>query len=219
MISASNGNEKVVLLDGSCNQLSKRYVGPWIYQPVAGDGRHIHPGHPQQRPQHGGSAHLHIRPWISQNPNSFGFAQVNQTQVFTFDGADDTWHESPFLHFGGFAEAQYYFTNQWFMNVDFGMRGILGFNQAGSYINALAAAGSSTYGLEFEPRSVEQVAAALWWRPIAALKFGLEYEYIQAKYLANIGEGGGIKAGTAAYENPSDRGTEHRVEFVGFFYF
>ncbi len=219
VISASNGNQKVVLLDGVVPKspsatLGHGFISPWL---VMGDI--FIPVIPSNGPNMAGSAHLHIRPWISQNPNSFGFAQVNQTQVFTFDGADDTWHESPFLHFGGFAEAQYYFTNQWFMNVDFGMRGILGFNQAGSYINALAAAGSSTYGLEFEPRSVEQVAAALWWRPIAALKFGLEYEYIQAKYLANIGEGGGIKAGTAAYENPSDRGTEHRVEFVGFFYF
>ena len=93
------------------------------------------------------------------------------------------------------------------MNVDFGIRAIYGVNYHGGYITGDGAA--------LEPRAIEQVGTSLWWRPVAALKFGLEYEYSQAKYLANLGE----PNAAGVYINPSDRGTEHRVEFVGFFYF
>jgi hypothetical protein len=224
VISASAGTPKVLLLDetqpsnNKSATLGHGYISPWV---VMGDI--FIPVIPSNGPNLAGSVHLHIRPWIGQSPSSFGFAQANTTQVYSFDGVDDTWHESPFHHYGGFAEAQYYFTNQWFMNVDFGMREIFGINQGGNYISALAVNATTTnLGLELEPRSVQQVAAALWWRPIAALKFGLEYEYMQTKYLANLSEFGTTpKTATAAtpYINPSDRGTEHRVEFVGFFYF
>ena len=31
----------------------------------------------------------------------------------------------------------------------------------------------------------QEVDATLWWRPIAALKFGLQYSYVHTDYLTN----------------------------------
>ena len=64
-----------------------------------------------------------------------------------------------------------------------------------------------------EPQTIQQMSATLWYRPIQAIKFGLQYSYLAAHYF-QMNTAPGL---TAA--NSSKFGDNHRVEFVGFFYF
>jgi hypothetical protein len=59
----------------------------------------------------------------------------------------------------------------------------------------------------------QQAFATLWYRPVQALKFGLEYTYVQTDYFQ-------IRGNTATgITNPSSTGQNHRVMFAGFFFF
>ena len=57
------------------------------------------------------------------------------------------------------------------------------------------------------------MSATLWYRPIQAIKFGLQYSYLAANYFQMT------TVPAAAPNNSSRFGDNHRVEFVGFFYF
>lgn len=102
--------------------------------------------------------------------------------------------------FGGFVQLQYYFTNQWFMNALWGM------NRAFN-VDLDRWMGTSTGA---DPAKFHQhYYLTLWYRPIEALKFGLEYAYARTDYFQKVQAGG--------YR--SDFGQDHRTLFVGFFFF
>ena len=73
-----------------------------------------------------------------------------------------------------------------------------------------------------------QAEVCLWYRPIQAIKFGLQYAYGSNQYF-QLTPGGNTATTTGLgntpfqnYTNPqntSNFGLAHRVEFVGFFYF
>jgi hypothetical protein len=58
-------------------------------------------------------------------------------------------------------------------------------------------------------KTLQHFYATLWYRPIQALKFGLEYAYARTDYFQKVQAG----------SNTSDFGQDHRVLFVGFFFF
>ena len=71
------------------------------------------------------------------------------------------------------------------------------------------------------PRRSSRLTVTLWYRPIQAIKFGLQYAYAAANYFQYL-----IPRrcncrwlSTANTVNRSNFGDDHRVEFVGFFYF
>jgi hypothetical protein len=73
-------------------------------------------------------------------------------------------------------------------------------------------------------QTIQQASFTLWYRPIQAIKFGLQYSYAAAHYFAYAYPNAslaGVPVGTAAANttNRSHFGDDHRVEFVGFFYF
>jgi hypothetical protein len=63
-----------------------------------------------------------------------------------------------------------------------------------------------------EPQTIQQAIVTLWYRPIQAIKFGLQYSYIAANYFQ-------MNTTPLNSANSSRFGDGHRVEFVGFFYF
>jgi hypothetical protein len=102
--------------------------------------------------------------------------------------------------FGGFVQLQYYFTNQWFANVIWAMNRVYGVNRD-QWMGTTTSA---------DPSKMHQhYYATLWYRPVQALKFGLEYTYARTDYFQNI------RAGS----NTTDVGENHRVLFVGNFFF
>jgi hypothetical protein len=66
------------------------------------------------------------------------------------------------------------------------------------------------WGLANEAQTIQQMNLTLWYRPIQAIKFGAQYSYAAARY---------FQYGTPSGVQRSNFGDEHRVEFVGFFYF
>jgi len=102
--------------------------------------------------------------------------------------------------FGGFVQLQYYFTNQWFANVLWGMNRVYGVDQD-QWMGTTTGA---------DPAKMHQhYYATLWYRPIQALKFGLEYTYARTDYFQKV----------QAASRISDFGEDHRLLFVGFFFF
>jgi len=102
--------------------------------------------------------------------------------------------------FGGFVQLQYYFTNQWFANVIWGMNRVYGVSRD-QWLGTTTSA---------DPAKMHQhYYATLWYRPIEALKFGLEYTYARTDYFQKV------QAGSCR----SDFGQNHRMLFVGNFFF
>ena len=106
--------------------------------------------------------------------------------------------------FGGYVQAQYYFTNQWYVNLVWGMNRAFGVDQD-RWI------GDTTANDPFKMN--QHYYAAIWYRPIQALKFGVEYTYVRTDYFQK--RTNGLVGASAS----SDVGENHRLMFGGFFFF
>ncbi|RLA88385.1 MAG: hypothetical protein DRG58_08095 [Deltaproteobacteria bacterium] len=110
---------------------------------------------------------------------------------------------------GGFAQLTYYFTNQWFLNAVYGInRGFDISNERDP--NAPGGYKFATVNAAADPVKMNQhYYLALYYRPIQALKFGLEYTYVRTDYFQY----------TTVQSERSDYGDNHRLMFGGFFFF
>ncbi|MBW2134788.1 MAG: hypothetical protein JRG72_06075 [Deltaproteobacteria bacterium] len=110
---------------------------------------------------------------------------------------------------GGFAQLTYYFTNQWFVNAVYGINRAYGIsnetdpNAPGGYKFA------TVVGNADPVKTNQHYYLALYYRPVQALKFGLEYTYVRTDYYQI----------TTVQSERSDWGDNHRLMFGGFFFF
>jgi hypothetical protein len=154
-----------------------------------------------------GTASLMTQWWIGQGVQAFGFqgdtmfykAQTSNNRAFQpFEAVLQP-------RFGGEVQGQYYFTNQWFLTAAYGLS--RGFHTTGTQTG-------NTWAVAGDPiRTWQQAEMVLWYRPVQAIKFGLEYAYGYNQY---------YQITTTPANGPGDTssvGNAHRVEFVGFFYF
>lgn len=114
---------------------------------------------------------------------------------------------------GGFAQLTYYFTNQWFANL------VYGINRAFDISNEMDAGAPGFYKFATfgDPVKMNQhYYACLYYRPIKALKFGLEYTYVRTDYFQRTGP---VTGAAPAGRTVTDYGENHRVMFAGFFFF
>ena len=102
--------------------------------------------------------------------------------------------------FGGYVQLQYYFTNQWYVNLLGGMNRVYGVDRD-RWMGTAVGSDPARYN--------EHCYATLWYRPIQALKFGLEYTYARTGYFQKV----------LVTTQDNDVGENHRVLFVGFFFF
>jgi hypothetical protein len=128
--------------------------------------------------------------------------------------------------FGGQVQGQYYFTNQWFLTAAYGLSKNVGLDAGDRNLSAVSAANPNGYTTAFTaaaPKTWQQAELCLWYRPIQAIKFGLEYAYGYTSWFQNTtATATGTSAPTAFTASPFNAGNvgnAHRVEFVGFFYF
>jgi hypothetical protein len=102
--------------------------------------------------------------------------------------------------FGAFAQLQYYLTGSWYLNAVYGTSRAFGVN-LGSW------AGTTTSA---DPVKIsQQCYLTLWYRPIQALKLGLEYSYVRSQYFQATTVGSRI----------TDTGENHRLLFCSLWYF
>jgi len=220
-------NALVAAVFNSRNQ----YLNPWMVL-----GSLFIPVVPTQSANLAGTASILTNWWIGQGVEAFGMTGV-ASNLFRFDsntqnGPTAQVYKAQLLQkFGGFVQGQYYFNNQWFVNALYGVAKAYGVNR--SRFNNGVAAANGINGMEYamgdNAQTIQQASATLWYRPIQAIKFGLQYSYTAAHYFAYAlptASNAGFPvffpvAGAAANNtvNRSNFGQDHRVEFVGFFYF
>jgi hypothetical protein len=209
-----------------------QYLDPWMVM-----GNVFLPIIPTHSANLAGTASLSVQAYVGQGLGAFGnnmgsdlngkyqgsLLLNNVTGTFL-----QTYDQELNRQFGGYVQAQYYFTNQWFTNVTWGAQKQFGSSQAtyNQLIPLVGPAGNTGgYGLVVgdQPNSWQELDFTLWYRPIQAIKFGLQYSWqrttwqqVTANPAVNVNTGG-IIAPTQA--NSSNVGNASRVEFVGFFYF
>jgi hypothetical protein len=208
---------------GAVINLQNQYVNPWLLM-----GSLFIPVIPTQSANLAGTASILTQWWVGEGVDAFGFAgagfNLYKLDNRRFGGFN---YEAQLLkHFGGFVQGQYYFNNQWFINVDYAVRKAYGVSRARS--NWIAGT-QGVNGMEWAlggdiPQTVQQASATLWYRPIQAIKFGLQYSYCAATYYQYLTPANGAAPpvnfpAVVNNTNRSNFGDNHRLEFVGFFYF
>ncbi|MBU4231733.1 MAG: hypothetical protein KKF43_04300 [Proteobacteria bacterium] len=200
---------------GAAIRVRNQYLNPWLAM-----GSLFIPVIPTHSANLAGTASILTQWWIGQGVETFGFAGIGgnnyrfNSQLLIGNAAVWTYDAELLNKFGGFVEGQYYFTNQWFVNALYGISKTFSVNRARWIQGTVAGRGGMEMGyIGDNPSTIQQVNATLWYRPIQAIKFGLQYAYSAASYPQLSTSGGANVANTSRF------GDNHRVEFVGFFYF
>ncbi|MDP2046348.1 MAG: hypothetical protein Q8L00_09075, partial [Deltaproteobacteria bacterium] len=160
-----------------------QYVHPWMAM-----GSLFIPVIPTSSANLAGTASILTQWWIGQGIEAFGFTGTSGAK-YRFDGfvggPNLLLYDAELLNnFGGFVEGQYYFNNQWFVNALYGLRKAFNVSRA-QWLNTATIAGREMgFNNANEPQTVQQMSATLWYRPIQAIKFGLQYSYAAARYFA-----------------------------------
>jgi hypothetical protein len=185
---------------GTNNIIRQKYVNPWVVM-----GTLFIPVIPTHSANLAGTASLLAQWWIGQGVGAFGLLG-DSSSIYQYQ---TTWQNNNYFdvkllkRFGGVLQAQYYFTNQWYANVDYGLTRCYGVNTSSRNVNQdwLGADQFETF---------QEIHAVLWYQPVKALKLGLQYSYSSTKY---------FQATTTGGANSSDHGSESRISFAGFFFF
>jgi len=195
------------------------YVSSWMVQ-----GSLFIPVIPTHTNDLTNTMHLLVQPYIGRGLGNFGMGG-DATNVFKFNSNFWPGHLRADLElldrYGLMAEAQYYFTNQWFVNAAYAITAAMNFNESKLNVPGLGSVPQYLYNGVNQVRSMQQLDATLWYQPIKALKFGLQYSYVHCEYLLDAYPQGGIPTwgNTGSLGKLANLSDEHRVEFVGFFFF
>jgi hypothetical protein len=212
-------DNKYASLEGNINH---QYLNPWLFM-----GSLFIPVIPTHSANLAGTASILTQWWIGQGVEAFGFTYP-QGNILSFDGmrCDTNYFEVQLLkRYGGFIQGQYYFNNQWFLTGAYAVSRAYGVNTNHIPECVEDASSGSFMGLNGDQfKTMQQFDVCLWYRPIQAIKFGLQYSWARADYFQKIGPADSAKAGGFNLPQPasypySDNGSEHRVEFVGYFFF
>jgi hypothetical protein len=215
--------------------VQNQYLNPWLLM-----GSLFIPVIPTHSANLAGTAHILTNAWVGQGVDAFGFTggaggTTGGNNLYELDNRkfanaaftnQFNYSASLLKRFGTMVEGQYYFNNQWFFNAVYGYSKAYGVSRARSnWIPGTQGVNGMEWALTGDiPQTIQQVNATLWYRPIQAIKFGLQYSYACATYFQYLNPA--TTAAPPAGFNPggnnvnrSHFGDDHRVEFVGFFYF
>jgi hypothetical protein len=199
---------------GATNALSSignhTYLTPWMIM-----GNVFIPVIPTHSANLAGTASLSAQWFVGQGLGAFGEQTFGQDVYAQFNNLSSRYNYEQRLYnrYGGYIQGQYYFTNHWFTNVTWGMEKIFNVSQDRN-IQLVTAAnpGGYTFAGADSPNFWQEVDFTLWYRPITAIKFGLQYAWSQTRWMQSLSSG-------VVGQNTSNSGTASRVEFVGYFYF
>ena len=202
--------------------LQNQYLNPWLLM-----GSLFIPVLPTHSANLAGTASILTQWWVGQGVEAFGFTGAG-TNLYQLDNrafGGFNYSASLLKKFGGFVEGQYYFNNHWFVNVDYAVSKAMGVSRARSnWIAGTQGINNMEWAFTGDiPQTIQQASMTLWYRPIQAIKFGLQYSYMAVNYYQYLNPAGGsqVPPGFNATNNVnrSNFGDNHRVEFVGYFYF
>lgn len=194
-------------------RISNTYVSPWMVM-----GSLFIPVIPTHSANLAGTASILAQFWIGQGVGAFGFTG-DDTAVFKFNNLSPNAAFNTALfdiqllkRWGGFVQGQYYFTNQWYFNALYAVSKTYGVDQSMININGFPVQQYFYNGVNGQFQTMQQVEATLWYRPVQALRFGLQYSFARSTFWTHTDANGVNGPGTNV-------GNEHRVEFAGYFYF
>jgi len=200
--------------------VNNQYLNPWLAM-----GSLFLPVIPTQSANLAGTASILTQWWIGQGVDTFGFNGVG-SNLYRFN--NNWWGQSNrdaqlLKKFGGFVQGQYYFTNQWYANAIYAVSKAYGVDQS-RFLMPSGLGGNQFSEIAYtslnEAKTIQQVDLTLWYRPIQAIKFGLQYSYVAANYFQIAGGAAATAAPWLGTVNHATNfGDMHRVEFVGYFYF
>jgi hypothetical protein len=125
--------------------------------------------------------------WVGQGVSAWRLDLPGNDRFYAFNGnvnnnAATPGYDMSFIkRYGGWAQLQYYWTNEIFTNANFGFEKAFGFNNA----RDVSAPGGFSYAnpIAFDPiRTVWRAGVTQWYRPVAAVKFGLQYTWSKVDY-------------------------------------
>jgi len=182
-------------------QWDQQYMDHWMVE-----GSVFIPLIPTHSANLAGTASLLTQWFVGAGLEGYIEDTANNGSFYNFDSwnvAGNGWfwgHRQLMNRFGGFVQLQYYFTNQWYMNAAWGMNRAFNVDRNGWMSDSVAN----------DPWKMNQhFYLTLWYRPIQALKFGLEYTYVRTDYFQQI-----LRSSWK-----TDLGENHRVMFSGQLYF
>ncbi|MCL4500266.1 MAG: hypothetical protein M1438_00230 [Deltaproteobacteria bacterium] len=203
-------------------QDGQQYLSPWavgasLFVPVI----------PTYSANLAGTASITTQWFIGQGTTFIDGSRDNDNSWFQFIGRSPSgafiYDRKLMNQFGGFVQGQYYFTSQWYMNAAWGMRRDYGIDTSTSALLAGQQAGNLP-GYKYASNNDQlklwqQFDLTLWYRPIQALRFGLQYAYQRADFLQKTNNptiaGGAVQNSQGA----TNVGESHRLQFVAFMYF
>lgn len=139
--------------------------------------------------------------WIGQGVSAWRLDLPGADRYYTFSNAVNPGAANSNLNydmhfikrFGGWAQLQYYWTNEIYTNLNFGFEKAFGFNgfkrdswlANNPYNFAVQQQAGFVFGapVGFDPvRSTWRASITQWYRPVSAVKFGLQYAYLRTDY-------------------------------------
>ncbi|MFI5331102.1 MAG: hypothetical protein ACHQ2F_08720 [Desulfobaccales bacterium] len=208
-------------------QTSQQYLDPWMVQ-----GTLFIPVLPTYSNNLAGSASLTAQWFLGQGVSFVGGGRDQDNSWFDFQGIRNVNGATQLCYsrqltnqFGGYVQGQYWFTNEWFMNLTWGMIRDYGIDTSTSALLAGQAANPVGYKyatLQDQVKLWQEYSLTLWYRPIEAIKFGLQYSYERTGFLQKldnpqVGAAGQTQGQPAA--GAKDVGESHRIQFVGIMFF
>ena len=205
-------------------QRDQQYLNNWLVE-----GSMFIPVIPTYNKSLAGTASILAQWWVGAGMDIWFEDAPNNASYLKWAGLGDGLAGNPWQYdralvkrYGGFIQGQYYFTNEWYLNAVWGMNKAFGVPQERDLGRVtgtnpegytLATIGPTSDLLKIN----QQYNLSLWYRPIQALKFGLEYSYMRSDFFQKAGPS--IASNPAQNVNVTDRGENHRLMFCGFFFF
>jgi len=161
-----------------------------------------------------GTASFTAQWYVGRGCNAFGFTGDNGLFKYIGTGvlaaATTNFYDQELMQkFGGYLQGQYWFTNQWYFNVAWGFSRIYHLPEDGT-VNGVQFQSRVTTADQY--KLMNEIDATIYFRPIEAIKFGLQYSYGRTEYLYNT-------ANPVTGGRFTNIGEAHRIEFAAYYYF
>jgi hypothetical protein len=119
--------------------------------------------------------------------------------------------------YGGYLQAQYYFTNEWYVSAVYGFDKSYGLTRGtNGFLQTVANPSGFTYAtLVDQSLMTQEIQANLFFTPMKNLKFGLGYSYLRTQWPQYTDTNG---AGVLT-SKVSRFGENHSIRFAGWFFF
>ncbi|MGQ9919994.1 MAG: hypothetical protein ACUVRZ_01560 [Desulfobacca sp.] len=132
--------------------------------------------------------------WIGQGVSAWRLDHAANDRYYTFknfDGANFNYNLRFIKRYGGYAQLQYYWTEEIYTNLNFGFEKAWGITQQRDAFLAGNMAGNPAGYVYANPTGFDPVKSSWragvtqWYRPIPAVKFALQYQYMRTDYFQN----------------------------------